>query len=1305
MALLTLDGTQAQTPTTPALNPFAPQQPKAVVSPVQQTPAGVQNTGQFDPSVVALMHGLKTAEGTNGNYNAIGDQGTAAGIGQWSNQINGVPQPLQQGQVPANFSAEAKTHGLDPNDFSPENQNKVIYARLSADKQAGLTPEQILSKWNSGDANKYQTAQAQGNGPVGVYDVADYVKRGMTAAQSYAQARKNQQSQGTQTQDPNALPDYGATFAASPDDNLFVGGLKALGNIPSSVYGLGAGLVNVAMHPIDTAKNLGSTVIGGAENLTGANQGNPDQYQQIANNFGHAIMQRYGSLDALKNTLINDPAGAALDLATLVTGGEGIAAKGADLADLAAGTGKASMAAQGVNDFAKTGLNVMPQYGQYGSAVRSSIQAMNDASLATLGKIASPVTAIPRAVINATLGGGANEEALAAAGRTGVELPAAAYTRNSLVRSAEAIAATGSGEAAYTARVDKALQGMNSLADKIVASTNGETDLQTVGTSIVKGTEALAKAHDEAISELYRGLEAKAGDVAARADTTLRTLDKILADQEKIGETNGVGYFKNKVAVLSGAKTDEARIVPIDGEGNVTEAIPKGKQYAPPTFSTLKQVRTAIGQKIKTFNDPLATTNKQQLIQLYASLSQDMRNTLLAQKGGEELAATWDKANLAFGDNMDIVSSQYAKTIRRLAKNGQEDKILSTLFKPSMSANDIPRILQLAGPEASANIRAAFTKQLLDSARDATTGDFTAGKIDKALARYGDEKIGAILEPAQIQQIKDLGTLSDAMKEIIQLKKGASTNFLVRTALSLKTLGEPAALAFAGYKLLSGDVAGGTSALLGVIGYEGLSRFLASDIGNRVLQWGAQHGSEFAKTAESQGLTPPQPLGTMDAHGIPNSNRGSIGNIGSDRESISGTTRSGSGSVANLGKSSTPSLEELAKQKNFDLNGARTHGYSDAEIQSILNPKAEGETPKSTEVKAGSTEQPPQEAPKSSSSDNNTILDKVKEVFKTPPKGFVKNPLAQKADTSGSFDGQKLSVQQQGMKDQSLRIAKERGIETTSDGNLVLYHGTKEGRAPLEGENWRVGSYFTDNPETAKSFARAGEGGKVKVMKVEVPPQAVFNSGDGSYWSSNEAFPIKSSSPSIPKELVPLAKEAQKYKTAEEFVKAKANAYHGSYTNIDKFEKGYFGDTTANNQSEVFYFTKSEHHAKEYSREAFARRNEGEYGDKMGFNDEMMKKLYEDAGLNINTNPAFVNIKKPAIKDWEGESLAGRWDEAYEFIDDAKARGKDGVIFKNISDDVNPASEAPQEVVIAFEPEQIMTKKDLTDFFNKVKGK
>lgn len=294
-----------------AVSPVQPQQTQSV-SQVSAQPMNIEGT-QVDPSIVALMHGLKTAEGAVGNYTAIGDGGTAAGAGQWSNQFNGKVQPLKAGDIPNNFKGEAQIYGFDPNDFSPENQNKVLYAEIAAGKRAGLSPEQILSKHNSGDVNKYLTSPT-GSGQVGAYDVAAYVKRGMTAAQQYA-------SQNAQ----NAPQQPGQ---AQAEEAPSVGGFGA--NIVKSGANFAGNLVNAVIHPIQTVQNIGSMAAGGLQELGGQTNDNTVKFDQLKEYLGN----RYGSISNLEHTIYTDPVGFAADLSTVLGTGAGVAGLGAKAAEL-----------------------------------------------------------------------------------------------------------------------------------------------------------------------------------------------------------------------------------------------------------------------------------------------------------------------------------------------------------------------------------------------------------------------------------------------------------------------------------------------------------------------------------------------------------------------------------------------------------------------------------------------------------------------------------------------------------------------------------------------------------------------------------------------------------------------------------------------------------------------------------------------------------------------------------------------------------------------------------------------------------
>lgn len=111
-----------------------------------------------DPTAAALTRAIRKVE-TNGNYNASGKSGEH-GAYQW---------------MPGNFEASAKEYGLDPNDFSPVNQDKVAYHKVKSLLDSGHTQSQVASMWNSGSPDWQGKT---GTNKFGVhYDVPAYVDK------------------------------------------------------------------------------------------------------------------------------------------------------------------------------------------------------------------------------------------------------------------------------------------------------------------------------------------------------------------------------------------------------------------------------------------------------------------------------------------------------------------------------------------------------------------------------------------------------------------------------------------------------------------------------------------------------------------------------------------------------------------------------------------------------------------------------------------------------------------------------------------------------------------------------------------------------------------------------------------------------------------------------------------------------------------------------------------------------------------------------------------------------------------------
>ena len=141
---------------------------------------------------------------------------------------------------------------------------------------------------------------------------------------------------------------------------------EALGNIPSSAANLAKGLYQAVTNPVQTVSGAMDVAAGGLQNalpkpvvdFVNQFETNPEAAQravQAANAAGGMVKERYGSMDAIKNTLATDPVGAAGDLSLLFSGGAGVAARTPMLAKAAPALRTAASVTDPLNLAAKAG--------------------------------------------------------------------------------------------------------------------------------------------------------------------------------------------------------------------------------------------------------------------------------------------------------------------------------------------------------------------------------------------------------------------------------------------------------------------------------------------------------------------------------------------------------------------------------------------------------------------------------------------------------------------------------------------------------------------------------------------------------------------------------------------------------------------------------------------------------------------------------------------------------------------------------------------------------------------------------------
>lgn len=102
---------------------------------------------------------------------------------------------------------------------------------------------------------------------------------------------------------------------------------KTVGGFFKNIFKSGANLVKdigtAVINPLDTAKAVGGIALGGASKFVPGRQKSEDKFDAAVDFY----KQRYGSIDKIKETVFNDPVGAAADLAAIFTGGGAAATK------------------------------------------------------------------------------------------------------------------------------------------------------------------------------------------------------------------------------------------------------------------------------------------------------------------------------------------------------------------------------------------------------------------------------------------------------------------------------------------------------------------------------------------------------------------------------------------------------------------------------------------------------------------------------------------------------------------------------------------------------------------------------------------------------------------------------------------------------------------------------------------------------------------------------------------------------------------------------------------------------------------
>jgi hypothetical protein len=140
-------------------------------------------------------------------------------------------------------------------------------------------------------------------------------------AEDYATAYKLYRKKGLNERAKEVAKKFEELQAANAGVDYDV--MESVRNLPSSIRKVGGDLAHAVMNPVDTAVGVAQLAGSGLTNTAqlGLDAVGVDAelpYQEKGEQFAGMLVDRYGSADKAKQTLMDDPAGALLDLVSVV---------------------------------------------------------------------------------------------------------------------------------------------------------------------------------------------------------------------------------------------------------------------------------------------------------------------------------------------------------------------------------------------------------------------------------------------------------------------------------------------------------------------------------------------------------------------------------------------------------------------------------------------------------------------------------------------------------------------------------------------------------------------------------------------------------------------------------------------------------------------------------------------------------------------------------------------------------------------------------------------------------------------------
>jgi len=646
----------------------------------------------------------------------------------------------------------------------------------------------------------------------------------------------------------------GKTGRSPSEPKKTLGGF--VGNLFSSsgkaIEGIGSALAD----PVGTIGGIGKVIAGGIQSIpaVGKLYGEDEKMKENQQVFQALVKmpgERYGSVDKALNTLYYDPAGVALDAATVLSGGGAAATKLGAVSKL----GKIAEAGKALS-VAGEAINPISQGLKYGGKGLSAL---------TKGK---------------TIGGSKfTSDVIPSAENIGIpkeQLPISTMTKSPVSAGAEAWAAKGIGGGKILDQIENVYNKMNEKVTNLLAKSPSAVSL---GNNLSRAVDDFKKNYLETKQKLYDEASiplTKNGESSLFKGTdptqAIDSLSKKIAAGEKQGIAAGVlpANLDKTFPELAGWKKE---LQGLQG-ALMTAELPKTKSLLSSLISTEKEALKALGRPsspdLKNYESMLKGLSRKDittsgvneslkiiekdltaspLVQtgdkaVLARIQQTMNDEFLAilKKQRPDLAVNLTKADEFYKQGIQKINSGVIQAIKENVRT--PDVIVKELLPKIESVEDIKTLIQVVGEENMVGVRQSLLSDIFKKAKSAGSENFQPAGLSRQIKGWGEDKLQLLLKPEQYQTLKDLEKVSLSLKTGQSWMSGSPTAFIQRSGRTGSLFG------LAMVSLVSGNIAGFASIMSTALGEIGFNSFVASPFGKKLLTEGITFSGKTGRTIQ-----------------------------------------------------------------------------------------------------------------------------------------------------------------------------------------------------------------------------------------------------------------------------------------------------------------------------------------------------------------------------------------------------------------------------------------------------------------------